>query len=47
VTPVERDALVRTVTDWADLALQLEPRDLKTIRRLQQAQQKLSVSAQP
>ncbi len=47
VAPIERDALVRTVTDWADLALQLDPRDLKTIRRLQQAQQKLSVSAQP
>jgi len=42
IAPIEREALVRTVTDWADLALQMQSRDLKTIRRLQQAQAKLS-----
>jgi len=45
IAPIEREALVRTVTDWADLALRLQPRDLKTIRRLQQAQAKLSIPA--
>ncbi|HHJ14445.1 MAG TPA: enoyl-CoA hydratase [Gammaproteobacteria bacterium] len=39
--PIEREELVRTVQEWADLALKMDARDLKTIRRLQRAQTRL------